>query len=190
MIHRILLTGWPRGYRCPARRASVYCTPPEAPRIGGVGSFQGLRRPALWRTPRFSDPAVRMNVPVNRRIAYDCLVLGRLLDRHARYRPHHAAVVAPAVFSLEEAADSIPVPYGTTVSVDRMLLTFIDVPQDSRCPARVVCVWAGDATVSAGVTLACTRSTPACEVQGFPIPSENRFLIKQQAFVFYPYSLE
>jgi len=35
-----------------------------------------------------------MNVPVNRRIAYDCLALGRLVDRHARYRPDHVAVCA------------------------------------------------------------------------------------------------
>jgi hypothetical protein len=68
------------------------------------------------------------------------------------------------VYSLAEAADSIPVPFGKTVTVDRLLLTFADVPQDSRCPTRVVCVWAGDATVSAGVTLTCTRSTPACAV--------------------------
>jgi hypothetical protein len=73
-------------------------------------------------------------------------------------------VVAPVVFSLAQAADSIPVPYGKTVTVDRILLTFADVPQDSRCPTRVVCVSAGDATVSTGVTLTCTRSTPACEV--------------------------
>lgn len=30
------------------------------------------------------------------RIAYDCLALGRLPERHARYRPRHTAVVAPA----------------------------------------------------------------------------------------------
>lgn len=29
-------------------------------------------------------------------IAHDCLALGRLVERHARYRPRHAAVVAPA----------------------------------------------------------------------------------------------
>jgi hypothetical protein len=75
-----------------------------------------------------------------------------------------SGAVEPVVFSLEQAADSIPVPFGKTVTVDRLLLTFSDVTQDSRCPARVVCVWAGDATVSAGVTLTCTRSRPACAV--------------------------
>ncbi|CAG0949835.1 fatty-acyl-CoA synthase [Burkholderiales bacterium] len=30
------------------------------------------------------------------RIAHDCLALGRLVARHARYRPNHTAVVAPA----------------------------------------------------------------------------------------------
>ena len=29
-------------------------------------------------------------------IATDSLTLGRLLDRHARYRPHRTAVIAPA----------------------------------------------------------------------------------------------
>jgi hypothetical protein len=73
-------------------------------------------------------------------------------------------IVAPDVFTLEQAADSIPVAYGKTVTVDRMLLRFADVPEDSRCPTRVACVSAGDATVSAGVTLTCTRSEPACAV--------------------------
>jgi long-chain acyl-CoA synthetase len=35
-----------------------------------------------------------MNVPVNARIAYDCLALGRLLDHNARYRPAHVGVMA------------------------------------------------------------------------------------------------
>ncbi len=71
---------------------------------------------------------------------------------------------APAEFSLEQAADSIPVAYGKTVSVDRLLLTFADVPEDSRCPTLVQCVSAGDATVNVGVTLTCTRTIPACKV--------------------------
>ena len=29
-------------------------------------------------------------------IARDCLALGRLVERHARYRPRHTAVVAPS----------------------------------------------------------------------------------------------
>lgn len=72
--------------------------------------------------------------------------------------------VAPIVFTLEQAADSIPVAIGSTVTVERLLLTFADVPDDSRCPTRVVCVWAGDATVSTGVTLTCTRASPPCAV--------------------------
>ena len=30
------------------------------------------------------------------RIAHDALALGRLLARHARYRPHHTALIAPS----------------------------------------------------------------------------------------------
>jgi acyl-CoA synthetase (AMP-forming)/AMP-acid ligase II len=37
-----------------------------------------------------------MNVPAIPRIAYDSLALGRLIARHARYRPGHLAVVAPS----------------------------------------------------------------------------------------------
>ena len=37
-----------------------------------------------------------MNVPASPRIAYDSLALGRLVRRHARYRPDHLAVVAPS----------------------------------------------------------------------------------------------
>jgi acyl-CoA synthetase (AMP-forming)/AMP-acid ligase II len=37
-----------------------------------------------------------MNVPASPRIAYDSLALGRLVARHARYRPGHLAVVAPS----------------------------------------------------------------------------------------------
>lgn len=74
------------------------------------------------------------------------------------------APVAPEVFTLEEAADSIPISFGQTISVGNILVTFVDVPDDSRCPSRVLCVWAGDATVSVGAALACTRSTPRCLV--------------------------
>jgi acyl-CoA synthetase (AMP-forming)/AMP-acid ligase II len=35
-------------------------------------------------------------MPMSRGIAYDSLALGRLVERHARYRPQHAGVVAPA----------------------------------------------------------------------------------------------
>ena len=37
-----------------------------------------------------------VNVPASPRIAYDSLALGRLVARHARYRPSHLAVVAPS----------------------------------------------------------------------------------------------
>ena len=35
---------------------------------------------------------------------------------------------------------------------DNMSITFLDVPEDSRCPAFVVCVWPGQVTVSLNVT--------------------------------------
>jgi hypothetical protein len=74
------------------------------------------------------------------------------------------SVVEPVAFTLQEAADSIAVPLGATVTIDRVLLRFADVPSDSRCPTNVVCVWEGDAAVRITLTLACTRAQPACAV--------------------------
>lgn len=73
-------------------------------------------------------------------------------------------VTEPAVYSIGEATDSIPIAYGETVAAGNVLVSFHDVLQDSRCPLRAECVWAGDATVSVGAALACTRSTPRCLV--------------------------
>ena len=46
-----------------------------------------------------NDPAAAASI--DRRIAYDCLAFGRLLERNARYRPAHVGVVAPT-----DAADA------------------------------------------------------------------------------------
>jgi len=35
---------------------------------------------------------------------------------------------------------------------DNMSITFLDVPQDSRCPAFFVCIWPGQVTVSLNIT--------------------------------------
>ncbi|MFN8575019.1 MAG: hypothetical protein U0132_23405 [Gemmatimonadaceae bacterium] len=70
----------------------------------------------------------------------------------------------PPTYTLEQAADSIPIRYGDMAVVGTMLLTFDDVPEDSRCPTTVQCGVAGDATVVGGVTSACALSTPPCSV--------------------------
>ena len=38
---------------------------------------------------------------------------------------------------------------GETARVSGLLVTFTDVPQDSRCPLGVLCIWAGNGTVGA-----------------------------------------
>ena len=43
-------------------------------------------------------------------------------------------------------------------------LSFIDVPQDSRCPIGVQCVWEGDATVTLAVLPAGTSDTTWIEL--------------------------
>lgn len=67
-------------------------------------------------------------------------------------------------FSLEQAADSIPLPFGAEVKVGGVLLVLSDVPSDSRCAAGVTCVWAGDAVASIVVH-------PGCLHQGCRAPS-------------------
>ncbi|WP_245669231.1 hypothetical protein [Nocardia speluncae] len=49
---------------------------------------------------------------------------------------------------------------GDTAVLDagRVTLLFRDVPEDSRCPAEVNCVWEGDATVLTEVTVDGTQS--------------------------------
>jgi len=34
------------------------------------------------------------------------------------------------------------------ISPEKLMLKLADVPQDSRCPSDVVCVWAGEATIT------------------------------------------
>lgn len=43
-------------------------------------------------------------------------------------------------------------------------LTFVDVPQDSRCPIGVQCVWEGDGTVVLAVLTAGTSDTTRIEL--------------------------
>jgi hypothetical protein len=52
-------------------------------------------------------------------------------------------------------SDSVVLPFGekTPIAGTNLALTLIEVPEDSRCPRDVVCVWAGRATVVLGVEL-------------------------------------
>src|SRR5687767_3795552 len=54
--------------------------------------------------------------------------------------------------------DTVHIQLGRSASVDdgRLVLTFVSRGTDSRCPANVVCVWMGDASVRIAVR---TRTT-------------------------------
>ncbi len=67
-------------------------------------------------------------------------------------------------YTLQQAADSIPLPYRTDVRVGEVWMNLGDVPSDSRCAQGVVCVWAGDAAVSLAVH-------PGCYKEGCAAPS-------------------
>ncbi|HEX4936751.1 MAG TPA: hypothetical protein VFV33_26400 [Gemmatimonadaceae bacterium] len=60
-------------------------------------------------------------------------------------------------FTLQQAADSIPLAIGRDVRVGDVWMTFGDVAGDSRCPTRVQCVWAGDANVQIAVHPGCYK---------------------------------
>lgn len=66
--------------------------------------------------------------------------------------------VAATQFTLEQAADSIPLHYRTEVKVGDVWMSLTDVPSDSRCPRDVVCVWAGDAVAAIVVNPGCYKA--------------------------------
>ena len=56
-------------------------------------------------------------------------------------------VTEPVVYSLAEAADSVQIRVGATISVEGTLISFTSLVSDSRCPMDAICVWQGDAAV-------------------------------------------
>ena len=60
-------------------------------------------------------------------------------------------------FTLQRAADSIPLAIGKDVHVGDVWMTLGDVPSDSRCPTKVQCVWAGDAVAEIAVHPGCYK---------------------------------
>jgi hypothetical protein len=57
-------------------------------------------------------------------------------------------------FTLIQAADSVPLPFGRVVKVGEVYLQLGEV-SDSRCPAGVQCVWAGDGVATLAVHPPC-----------------------------------
>ena len=68
------------------------------------------------------------------------------------------APLAVTEYTLQQAADSIPLPYRTDVRVGDIWMTLTDVPSDSRCPTGVTCVWAGDAVAALAVHPGCYKA--------------------------------
>ena len=58
---------------------------------------------------------------------------------------------------MSTAADSIPLAIGKDVKVGDVWMTFGGVPNDSRCPTRMQCVWAGDAVADIAVHPGCYK---------------------------------
>ena len=62
------------------------------------------------------------------------------------------------------AAEGTLVPLGQSVIVGRMLVTPLQVVEDSRCPANARCVWAGEFKLRARVETAGIRETTILEL--------------------------
>lgn len=58
-------------------------------------------------------------------------------------------------YTLEQAADSIPLRFGGITRVDGVYLTFARLVNDSRCPGDAQCVWEGDAEIVVQVDPPC-----------------------------------
>ncbi|MCH9659725.1 MAG: hypothetical protein K0U54_02315 [Bacteroidetes bacterium] len=67
-----------------------------------------------------------------------------------------AIVVSGLTFAQEKSTQTpqigMAIPLGTTIEIDDLLIEFVEVLEDSRCPKDVQCVWAGQAKVKLSVT--------------------------------------
>jgi hypothetical protein len=59
-----------------------------------------------------------------------------------------------------EVGQTFELKAGQTAQVGSLLVLFRGVPQDSRCPSDVQCVWAGDATLRVELTVGRMAWTP------------------------------
>ncbi|WP_328392924.1 hypothetical protein [Nocardia sp. NBC_00416] len=76
-------------------------------------------------------------------------------------------MVSPSCSAVADSPDA-PVELGAEFTLaagasadldqDRMTVLFAEVPEDSRCPEGTACMWAGDATIVAEVTVGAQRS--------------------------------
>jgi hypothetical protein len=80
------------------------------------------------------------------------------------------AAVEPTIAAEPGVAFSLPVGKTAVINGSGTRITFNEVRNDSRCPADVTCVWAGDAEVV--VTISRTGSPDDTRILGF-IPPNN-----------------
>lgn len=73
-----------------------------------------------------------------------------------------ASAQPPSFPVLAELGETFTLSAGASARLDddRVIVSFAEVPADSRCPVGTACVWEGDATVVAEVTVGGRRSRP------------------------------
>ena len=102
---------------------------------------------------------------MSRRIASVVACMALVTGALACGRQGVAPIAPDDEFTLQQAADSIPLSYRRDVRVGDVWMTFTSVPTDSRCAAGVQCVWAGDAVAEIVVH-------PGCYKDGCKAPSQ------------------
>ena len=71
----------------------------------------------------------------------------------------------PVAYSQAEAADSVRIRVGQTITVEGVKVRFNAVESDSRCPMDAICVWEGDAIANFVVEQNCDCRTPAFDLK-------------------------
>lgn len=117
------------------------------------GVTRALRR-------RFCGAAPQMLMPM-RRLAL-AAPLPAMIACSGATAPRDVPVASPSADVAREArADTLAIPVGGTARTQggKVRVTFEQRLQDSRCPANVVCVWQGDASVRVTIATDSVRLT-------------------------------
>jgi hypothetical protein len=89
----------------------------------------------------------------------------------------------------------IRIPFGQTANIDGVQITFAEVLEDSRCPAKVTCVWEGRAKVKVLITEEGLETVEKAVIFGKALGDEskdkvlyecNDFILKAIQLVPYP----
>lgn len=76
--------------------------------------------------------------------------------------------------SLAAPRIAIKIPLGETVAIDEIIVEFVEILEDSRCPTTVECIWAGRVRVKVLVTTKGENTMEKELIFGTIRPGESR----------------